>query len=426
VNRARVIADLAPPPGWQAVPAGAVLTPVARTGHPDEPLLSVSKYRGVHLRRDGDSHSRPSEDLGNYLLALPGDLVVNIMLAWDRGLGVTSERGLVSPAYATYTPDEALVDPCFLNYQVRSDPAIAEWRRRSYGIQPSRWRIYWERMSSAKLLLPPLEMQRRVADMLDDETARIDTLIAKNQRAEELAQLQLRETIARSVTLGTARGPEVRRTGADWAPETNKDWGWAPYQYLAVLGTGHTPSRSDASLWEDCNIPWLTTGDVKHLRDHRREHLDDTEHKLSERGLANSAARLLPARTVALSRTASVGFSVIMSVPMATSQDFFTWTCDERKLLPEYLLYVLRAMKFRGHFDRLMYGSTHKTIYFPDLVQLRGPVPPVAEQRDIVDHVRAKSRRAHELISRIGKMTELLQRRRQALITAAVTGQIDV
>jgi hypothetical protein len=218
----------------------------------------------------------------------------------------------------------------------------------------------------------------------------------------------------------------VRGTGADWAPETNKAWGWAPYQYFAVLGTGHTPSRSDASLWEDCSIPWLTTGDVKHLRDHRREYLDETEYKLSERGLANSAARLLPARTVALSRTASVGFSVIMSVPMATSQDFFTWTCDEQKLLPEYLLYVLRAMKFRGQFDRLMYGSTHKTIYFPDLVQLRGPVPPVAEQQAIVDQLRAKSRRAHELISRIGKMTELLQRRRRALITAAVTGQIDV
>jgi type I restriction enzyme, S subunit len=412
---------------WRRVPAWTLLAPVKRQGYSGETVLSVYRNLGV-IPKDSrdDDFNRTPENLETYQLVESGDVVFNKMKAWSGSVGVSDYHGIVSPDYMVCQVIDSSVDRRFLHYLLRSNAMFSEYRRRSKGIRPSQWRLYFDELRSVLVPVPPLDTQRRVADMLDVETARIDTLIAKNQRAEELAQLQLQESIAGSVTLGTARGPEVRGTGADWAPETNKAWGWAPYQYLAVLGTGHTPSRSDASLWEDCNIPWLTTGDVKHLRDHRREYLDDTEYKLSERGLANSAARLLPARTVALSRTASVGFSVVMNVPMATSQDFFTWTCDEQKLLPEYLLYVLRAMKFRGHFDRLMYGSTHKTIYFPDLVQLRGPVPPVAEQQAIVDHLREKSRRAHDLISRIRKMTELLQRRRKALITAAVTGQVDV
>ncbi|PSO49248.1 MAG: restriction endonuclease subunit S [Actinobacteria bacterium QS_8_72_14] len=273
--------------------------------------------------------------------------------------------------------------------------------------------------------VPPLETQRGIADVLDAETARIDTLIEKNNEAQRLAETKLREEIATAVTLGP-EGSSRPVAGSSWAYEVNGSWDWAPYQYFAELGSGHTPSRSRGDLWENCTIPWVTTADVKHLRDHRREYLEETTHHLSEAGLAHSAARLLPARTVVLSRTASVGFSAIMAKPMATSQDFFTWTCDEGRLLPEYLLYVLRAMKFRGHFDRLMYGSTHQTIYFPDLVQLRGPVPPVPEQRAVVEYIRKRSGPVHRLADRVQRTNELLRLRRQALITAAVTGEIEV
>jgi type I restriction enzyme S subunit len=281
------------------------------------------------------------------------------------------------------------------------------------------------RLSQTRVSLPESRIQRRIADVLDAETARIDTLIEKNNEAQRLAETKLREEIATAVTHGP-EGSSRPVTGSSWAHEVNGSWDWAPYQYFAELGSGHTPSRSRGDLWENCTIPWVTTADVKHLRDHRREYLEETVHHLSEAGLAHSAARLLPARTVVLSRTASVGFSAIMAKPMATSQDFFTWTSDEGRLLGEYLLYVLRAMKFRGHFDRLMYGSTHQTIYFPDLVQLRGPVPPVPEQRAVVEYIRKRSGPVHRLVDRVQRTNELLRLRRQALITAAVTGEIEV
>lgn len=386
--------------------------------------IRTTDIAGPRSLRDDVWYSQPPELLQKASVQRNDLLLTNAGMTVGKSyLHVSDTPGVYAGYLTRVRPDTRRVDPRYLSYFTEAQPY---WDQINVGAT----RSTIDNFSSGKyqdleVPLPTLETQRRVADMLDEETARIDTLIGKNETAWYLAERKLREEIASAVTLGLE--PNGRRpTGTAWAPEIGSSWDWAPYQYLAEIGTGHTPSRSSEELWVDCTIPWVTTADVKHLRDHRREYLEDTEHHLSELGMAHSAARLLPAHTVALSRTASVGFSAIMAEPMATSQDFFAWTCDERRLLPEYLLYVLRAMKFRGHFERLMRGSTHQTIYFPDLVQLRGPVPPVAEQRAIVDHIRQRAAEVHRLTARMQRMNDLLRQRREALITAAVTGEIDV
>lgn len=124
-----------------------------------------------------------------------------------------------------------------------------------------------------------------------------------------------------------------------------------------------------------------------------------------------------------LSRTASVGFSAIMGVPMATTQDFANWICGPR-LLPDFLLLCLRGMT--GEFRRLMMGSTHNTIYMPDIETLTIAAPPIEEQANIVRDTARKSGRYDALIAEAGAAVALLQERRAALISAAVTGKIDI
>jgi type I restriction enzyme S subunit len=150
-----------------------------------------------------------------------------------------------------------------------------------------------------------------------------------------------------------------RADAATWMGDIPEHWDVARLKYVAKLGTGHTPSRKVPDYWvpEECTIPWVTLGDVWQLRDGgRTTTIADTEEKISQIGLANSAAVLHPKGTVILSRTASVGFSAILGIDAATSQDFMTWTCGPR-VVPMYLLYVLRAMK--QVFRRLVMGSTH-------------------------------------------------------------------
>ncbi|MGV9763588.1 restriction endonuclease subunit S [Micromonospora tulbaghiae] len=202
---------------------------------------------------------------------------------------------------------------------------------------------------------------------------------------------------------------------APWLADSR--WPTVPIRFLARLGTGHTPSRSVPEYWENCSIPWITLADVWQLRDGSTDVITDTKEKISEVGLANSAAVRHPAGTVILSRTASVGFSAIMGADMATSQDFATWTCGS-KLHPRYLLHALRAMA--NDLKRVAAGSTHKTIYMPDIEQLRIPAPPIEEQRRIADFLDAETARIDKLSALQSESATLIHERESALLDGTI------
>ena len=222
---------------------------------------------------------------------------------------------------------------------------------------------------------------------------------------------------------GLDPSPPLNPSGVEWLGDVPEHWEVGNIRRYATMKTGHTPSRQHPEYWDDCHIPWFTLADVWQLRDPRTVYADQTKECVSEMGIANSAAELLPSGTVMLSRTASIGFSGIMPVPMATSQDYWNWVCGPR-VLPEYLLVVFRSM--RPEFDRLMMGSTHRTIYETDAASFHIPVPPLAEQRAIATFLDRQTEYIDTLRGKAEAASERLQEYRTALITAAVTGKIDV
>ena len=275
---------------------------------------------------------------------------------------------------------------------------------------------------ATKVPIPPLDEQRRIADFLDTETTRLDSLLDERARQTELLS-ERRTAILVDVVGAAGHGPR-RAAGLGWLPSVPEGWAIVELTLLAHLGSGHTPSRSKPEWWADPTTPWITTGEVAQLRDDRLETIIETREMISELGLANSSAEVHPRGTVVLSRTASVGYSAVMGREMATSQDFATWTCGPR-LDPYYLLWTLRAMRPWLIGARAM-GSTHKTIYMPDIQSLRVPLPPIEEQRSIVASVRSALARIDQIHDALAAQQSLLAERRQALITAAVTGRLDV
>jgi type I restriction enzyme S subunit len=261
-----------------------------------------------------------------------------------------------------------------------------------------------ERVRALSAWLPLPTHQAEIADFLDAETARIDGLIEKKRRMIGLL--------------------EERRTAITISGVTNPAWPRVKLTLVAQLGSGHTPSRNRPEWWENPTIPWVTTGDVVQMRGDRLEFIETTKFAISELGLANSAAELHPAHTVVLSRTASVGFSAIMAQPMATSQDFATWTCEPR-LSPRFLLLCLRAMRSEL-LGRLAMGSTHKTIYMPEIEAIRVPLPTVEEQERVVPQVWDQLRPIDTAVAAIERQIVLLREHRQALLTAAVAGELDI
>ena len=112
-----------------------------------------------------------------------------------------------------------------------------------------------------------------------------------------------------------------------------------------------------------------------------------------------------------------------MGIPMATTQDFANWICGER-LLPQYLLHVFRAMA--PEFERLKMGSTHNTIYMPDISAFRCPLPPLDAQHEIVVALKTRTEEIDQLLAETEKALMLLGERRSSMITSTVTGQIDL
>ena len=268
-----------------------------------------------------------------------------------------------------------------------------------------------------------IQEQRAIAGFLDRETAKIDALVARKERLIELLQEKRTALITRAVTRGLDPNVPMKDSGVEWLGEIPAHWDVKRTKFAATLYSGHTPSRQIPEYWTDCTIPWFGLADVWQIRDGHVEYVHNTAEKISEIGLVNSAARLLPKGTVILSRTASVGFSGILGVEMATTQDFVNWVCGP-SLRPGYLLYVFRSMG--REFRRLTMGSTHQTIYMPDVGGFSTPVPPVPEQVRIVAFVRKETSAINTLIAKIRQAIDHLGEFRTALISAAVTGKIDV
>jgi type I restriction enzyme S subunit len=388
------------------------------------PLLSVYRDLGV-VEREGreDNFNKPGMDLATYRVVYPGDLVMNKMKTWQGSLGVSQYHGIVSPAYfvCELTDD---IDRRYLHYLLRSRPYIAEFAARSKGIRPAQWDLPWDEFKSILVVAPPRSKQEGIADFLDRETARIDAVVGKKQSLLDELVKRRRSVLFHGVTGQLSASSDLHDPGLPWARGVRRTWPAARIKHVAQLGTGHTPSRSHPEYWENCTIPWITTGEIQQVRDDRAEVITDTREKISALGLANSAAALHPAGTVVLCRTASAGFSAIMGEDMATSQDFATWTCSDH-LLPRYLLMCLRAMR-RDLLGRLAFSSTHKTIYMPDIEALKIPLPTVEEQQEVLAEIDRRLANIDALTERLERQLALLAEHRQALIAAMVSGETDV
>lgn len=159
---------------------------------------------------------------------------------------------------------------------------------------------------------------------------------------------------------------------------TPEGWNWTPLSSVARLESGHTPSRRHPEYWGG-SIPWIGIRDA--TGNHGRV-IQETIEYTNELGIENSSARVLPKDTVCLSRTASVGYVVVMGRPMATSQDFVNWICSD-KLNPHFLKYVLLAE--REALLVFAVGSVHQTIYFPEAKAFHICMPDRHVQDSIVE-----------------------------------------
>jgi type I restriction enzyme S subunit len=191
----------------------------------DEELLTVSSERGVVPRRTASVTMFKAESYTGYKLCWPGDLVINSLWAWARGLGVSRYHGIISSAYGVYrVRPEVNVLPEFVHELVRSSPFNWELRVRSKGIWTSRLQLTDESFLDAPFPIPPLSEQTAIVRFLSHVDRRIRRYIRAKQKLIKLLQEQKQAIIHRAVTRGLAPSVRLKPSGVEWLGDVPEHW----------------------------------------------------------------------------------------------------------------------------------------------------------------------------------------------------------
>jgi len=410
------------PTHWEIAPLWSVYRPLKRTGFADEPLLSVYRDYGVVLKasRD-DNRNRASDDLGPYQLVEPGNLVTNKMKTWQGSIAVSELRGIVSPAYFVYEPIRNVFGR-YIHHLMRCLPYITGYMSVSKGIRVGQWDLDPDYFRTFPVLFPPRGEQERIVKALDSETARIDALIAKKSEFIELLTKKRQALITHAVTKGLNPKAKMKDSGVEWIGEVPEHWAVCKlsYRYSEELGkmldekkmTGNHPVpylRNKDVQWQSINASDLPTMDISPSEIDRYT-IKDGDLLVCEGGDVGRAAIWRGDNSV-------IGYQKALHRLRAVSG---------KRDSVEFYFYALFAAKINGVFEESDTKSTISHLPAEKFREYRFAFPPLDEQQNIVEFLTSMTKRIALISEKTQLSIDLLKKRRSALITAAVTGQIDL
>lgn len=205
------------PQEWEEFSLGEVYSERKQAGDPSLPVLSVSIHTGVSEGElDEETLGKKVkriEDKTQYRTALEGDLVFNMMRAWQGAIGVVRNRGLVSPAYIVAKPGDQVYPP-FMDYYMQTPRMINLIQRMSYGVTDFRLRLYWDSFEQIPCVLPPLHEQKRIVEILRAQ----DTIIHLGQQRIEQIKRMKKALLKKMIPQKESFLPEIRFSGftAPW------------------------------------------------------------------------------------------------------------------------------------------------------------------------------------------------------------------
>lgn len=389
-------------------------------GRPDLTLLSVYRDYGV-INKDSrdDNYNRAGADLAAYQVVRPGDVVANKMKTWQGSIAVSDLEGLVSPAYIVCSVDRD-VHSRFLHYLLRSRPYIAQYKRLSHGVRPAQWDLRWADLRKVRLELPPAAAQVSIADFLDRETGRIDALVEKKRRLIELLEDKRTALISHVVTKGLDPTVPMKHSAIPWLGEIPAHWEVVQLRRAVerfVDYRGKTPEKVDEGVV-------LIT--ARNIRDGSIDLAASVEY-IREEDYATWMVRGFPEiGDVLLTTEAPLGqVAQIEDDSVALAQRVILMK-PHGHVMRRFLAYNLRSVSTQAEMWSRATGSTAPGIKADRLRGVLVALPPPGEQHEIVEHLDVSLTKLRSLRERLAAQLDLLAEYRQALITAAVTGQIDV
>ncbi|MEX1907270.1 restriction endonuclease subunit S [Janibacter sp. Y6] len=410
------------PVSWSMMPAKALFSDRREASATEDEHLTPSQKYGVvtqaeYMEITGTRVVLNLAGADTMKRVRPGDFVIHLR-SFQGGIERSAVAGKVSLAYTVLTP-RALVHGPFFRWLLKSDRYVQALRVTVNQLRDGQ-SIRYQDFGKIHLPVPSLPEQRAIADYLDRETAKIDALIEKQTKL--IDRLRERRSQLRG-NLVMARSHTARETTNYWFGSIPEHWSTPRLSHKASVVLGRMINAAAAGD-DDVQLPYLAAGSIQP----DALVLDDSK-TLAVPAREVSKYELRAADVVVVEGGAGYGRSHVLpeGIPGWAFQNHVARVRARKDDVDtRYIRAVLEMCRLSGFFEANNRTATLPSLSREVLGALRIPCPPVDEQREIADHLDRETAKIDALIAKAERFTELARERRSALVTAAVTGQIDV
>ncbi|MFN4322060.1 MAG: restriction endonuclease subunit S [Aeromonas media] len=341
-----------------------------------------------------------------------------ILIIWDgsnAGEFVKATHGVLSSTMAAVTTNSNIHDGFYWYYCKSIEP---EMRRHANGMGIPH--VDGDELKAIVIPQPALEEQRSIAAFLDYETARIDRLIAQQQRLIELLKEKRQAVISHAITKGLNPNAPMKDSGVEWLGQVPKHWNVTKFGFISNVVRGGSPRPAgDPELFDGDYSPWVTVAEI--TKD-EEVYLESTESFLTEKGSKQS--RVFKRGTLLLSNSgATLGVPKILSIDANANDGVVGF--EKLSVNTEYAYFYLSTLTDNLR-ERIKQGSGQPNLNTDIVKSIVIPLPPSGEVEAILSEIKTHRITFSVLISKADTAIKLMQERRTALISAAVTGKIDL
>ena len=350
-------------------------------------------------------------------IARKGDIIVSTVRTYLRAITAIQKAQpnlIVSTGFAVLRPRQ--LETSFASYALRAPHFVERVVAHSVGVSyPA---INASSLSRFGMPYPNPDEQRTIAEFLDRETAKIDALVAKKERLIELLQEKRTALITRAVTRGLDPNVPMKDSGVEWLGEIPAHWEAKRLKYVATVNDEALPESTDPSF----EMTYVDISSVDAMAGITR-----TEAVVFEQ--APSRARRIVRDGDVIVSTVRTYLRAIAAIEAPTSNLIVSTgfaVIRPRQLDSCFASYALRAQHFVERVVANSVGVSYPAINANELTCFSIPYPQADEQHAIVDFLNQETAKVDVLIMRIRQAIQHLNEMRTALISAAVTGKIDV
>lgn len=413
------------PEHWEVLPLFALTKLKSITNNNDLELLSVYLDKGV-IRFSDVTAKRTnvtSLDLSKYQLVEPGDFVLNNQQAWRGSVGVSTYKGIVSPAYIVLSLSEK-IDPYFANYLFRDGSMVSQYLINSKGVGTIQRNLYWPSLRRSSISLPPFSEQTAIANFLDDKTEKIDQAMSIKEQQIALLKERKQTLIHKAVTRGLDDSVPLKDSGVEWIGEIPEHWEVKPIKYLGKIVNGYAFNSGE---FRDKGVRVMKISNIQTMRiDWTDESFIDEKYYESLSQFRISENDLVFALTRPIIST-GIKASIVDTKERILLNQRNAVLKPSKELYKKWIYYVILDSLFTQAFDKEIDKTGQQpNISTTSIGNIKTPYPSLSEQKEISAYIELASQKIETAISLKQQEIDKLKEYKRSLINSVVTGKVKV